>query len=101
MSFLEFTVGKGLSLDQMFIFDETGLYYRYCLLPKTNVFAAFKITADGRKRSQDRVTPGACSNVSGSVTLFLLMIGKSSHHRCFKGINTSMLPFIYVGQRNA
>ena len=62
MSFLEFTVGEGLSLDQMFIFDKTALYYRYCLLPKTNVFAAFKITADGRKRSKDRVTPGACSN---------------------------------------
>ena len=29
------------------------------------------------------------------------MIGKSSHPRCFKDINTSLLPFIYVGQRNA
>ena len=99
MSFREFAVREGLSLDQIFNFDKTGLYYR--LLPERTLATAFAKTADGRKRSKDRVTLGACSNASGSVKLPLFMIGKSSHPRCLKDINTSLLPFIYVGQRNA
>jgi len=41
----------------------------------------------------------ACANVTGSIKLPLLFIGKAKHPRCFKNTNMDSLPVIY--KRNA
>ena len=53
----------------------------------------------GTKKAKERVTINACSNVTGSIKLPLLFIGKSKNPRCFRGINKSTLPVIYRSQK--
>ena len=67
--------------DQIFDCDETGLYYR--LLPQNTLAGSYERRADGRKKSKDRVTVNACANVTRSIKLPLLLIGKAAHPRCF------------------
>ena len=43
----------------------------------------------------------ACANVTGSIKLPLLFIGKSKRPRCFKNTNMDILPVIYRNQKNA
>ena len=69
------------SHDQIFDCDETGLYYR--LLPHNTLAGSYERREDGRKKSKDRVTVNACANVTGSIKLPLLLIGKAAHPRCF------------------
>ena len=38
----------------------------------------------------------ACANVTGSIKLPLLFIGKSKRPRCFKNTNMDSFPVIYV-----
>ena len=99
VSFSQFIKEKSLSLHQIFNSDETGLYFR--LLPDVTLDASFEKTADGRKKTKDRITLNACSNASGTIKLPLHMIGKSQQPRCFKGINMGLLPVNYCGQKNA
>ena len=58
-------------------------------------------SADGRKSQKKRVTINACSNVTGTIKLPLLFIGKSKNPRCFKNINCDNLPVVYTNQSNA
>ena len=90
---------SGYNVDQIFNCDETGLYYR-CLPDKT-LASAFEKRADGRKKAKDRVTVSACANVTGSIKLPLLFIGKAKRPRCFKNTNMDSLPVIYRNQKNA
>ena len=90
---------SGYILDQIFNCDETGLYF-HCLPDKT-LAGAFEKRAEGRKKAKDRVTVNACANVTGSIKLPLLFIGKAKHPRCFKNTNMDSLPVIYRNQRNA
>ena len=90
---------KQLSLDQIFNCDETGLYYR--LLPQATLAMSFEKSADGRKKSKDRITINACSNASGSIKLPLQLIGKARRPRCFRGLDMQLLPVKYAGQTNA
>ena len=69
------------SHDQIFDCDEAGLYY--CLLPQNTLAGSYERRADGRKKSKDRVTVNACANVTVSIKLPLLLIGKAAHLRCF------------------
>ncbi|XP_065896365.1 tigger transposable element-derived protein 2-like [Dysidea avara] len=89
---------SGYSLDQIFNCDETGLYYR-CLPDKT-LASAFEKRAEGRKKAKDHVTANACANLTGSIKLPLLFIGKSKRPRCFKNTYMDSLPVIYRNQKN-
>ena len=42
-----------------------------------------------------------CANVSGTIKLPLLSIGKSKDPRCFKHMNRDNLPVFYCNQSNA
>ncbi len=70
-------------------------------MPQKTLASSFEKCADGRKTQKERVTINACANVSGSIKLPLLMIGKSKNPRCFKNINRDQLPVIYANQKNA
>ena len=95
-SFPEFA--KGYSLDQIFNCDETGLNFR--LLPTKTLAQSFEKSADGRKKSKDRVTLNLCSNASGTIKLPVHLIGKAKKPRCFKGVDMKLLPVHYSGQKN-
>lgn len=86
----------GLSLEQIYNADESGLYWR-CLPEKTLVHADEK-GAPGRKISKDRITFMPCANASGRHKLRLLVIGKSKNPRPFKNIQ---LPVYYRNQKSA
>ena len=71
------------SIEQVFNCAETGLQYR--LLPhKTMVsYSLFEKIAKGREKCEDWVTICACANVTGSIMLPLLIIGKATRLHCF------------------
>lgn len=75
---------EGYSYHQIFNCDETGLQYR--LLPRKTLVSLFEKRADGRKKAKERITVNACANVTGSIKLPLLFIGKAARPRSFKGI---------------
>ena len=90
---------KSPSHNQVFNCDETGLNYR--LLPESTLASSFEKSANGRKKSKDRVTLNVCSNISGNVKLPIHFIGKAQRPRCFKGTRMELLPVKYSGQSNA
>lgn len=53
------------------------------------------------KKAKERVTINACSNVTGSIKLPLLFIGKAKKSRCFRGNDKETLPLVYKNQKNA
>ena len=67
-SFGELTAGY--TLDQIFNFDETGLYYK--MLPRRSLTTTHD-DPTGAKKAKERVTFNACSNVTGSIKLPLLL----------------------------
>ena len=97
--FTEFIEEKGFNLDQIFNCDETGLNFR--LLPNSTLATAFEKSADGRKKSKERVTVNACANASGTIKLPLQLIGKAKRPRCFQRVNMDLLPVQYFAQKNA
>ena len=90
---------KGLTTEQIYNADETGLLWR-CLPDKTLVSCHEK-SAPGFKKSKDRLTILGCTNATGTHKLKPVMIGKFAKPRCFKNVNMDALPVIYKSQRNA
>jgi hypothetical protein len=91
---------ENLVAEQVYNCDETGLYYR--MLPDKTLAAREEKAAPGYKKSKDRVTVMACSNVTGDHKLPLVFIGKSKKPRAFKKVkDMSTLPVSYKNQRNA
>ena len=97
--FTEFIQEKGFNLDQIFNCDETGLNFR--LLPDSTLATAFEKSADGWKKSKERVTVNACANASGTIKLPLQLIGKAKRPRCFQRVNMDLLPVQYFAQKIA
>ena len=62
--------------------------------------SSFEKSADGRKTKKEHVT-NACANVSGSIKLPLLLIGKSKNPRYLKNISHDQFPVKYTNQKNA
>lgn len=62
---------EGYSMKQIFNCDETEL--QFCLLPQKTLASSF----ENGKKGKERVTINACDNVSGSIKLPLLFIGKN------------------------
>ena len=90
---------EGLTLEQVYNCDETGLYYR--MLPTKTLAAKTEKNPAGMKKQKERVTLMACSNATGSHKLPLLFIGKAANPRCFKHVNKAALPVVYKSQKNA
>ena len=83
----------GYKLEQVFNCDESGLYYK--LVPTKTLAAHFEKSIAGRKTQKERVTINACSNVTDTINLPLLFIGKAKNLRCFKHIDVDSLPVVY------
>ena len=97
--FQAFVEKGGYSLHQVFICDETGLYYK--LLPQKSLAPHFEKSADEHKTQRGRVTINACPNASGTIKLPLLLIGKAKNLHCFKNVSRDRLPIFYANQSNA
>lgn len=76
---------KKYDANDIFNADETGLFFK-CLPDKTLAFKNERCS--GGKRSKERLTVMAASNMTGSEKIKLLVIGKSKNPRCFKGIKS-------------
>ncbi len=90
---------KGLTLNQVYNCDETGLFWK--ALPTKTLASAKEAKAPGFKVSKERVTILACSNVTGDHKLRLTMIGKAKNPRAFKGLSQSVFPLWYTHQKKA
>lgn len=95
---------EGLSGDQIYNADETGLNFR--MLPVKSLALRNEKTAPGYKRSKERVTILACSNATGEHKLKLAMIGKAKKPRAFKNVKCTSdgqfdLPVFYRNQSSA
>ena len=89
------TILSRYKLEDIYNADEFGLFYR--MLPaKTMNFKSEKCS--GGKLSKQRITGLAAANAVGD-KLPLLIIGKSTKHRCFK--NIKQLPCVYKSQKKS
>lgn len=89
---------EGLSLEQIYNCDETGLYYR--VLPEKTLAGRSEKEAPGMKNPKEDVTLIACSNATGNHKLPLMIIAKAKKTRCFKNLNMSALPVKYYAQKS-
>lgn len=87
----------GVSPDQIYNADESGLFYK--LMPNKTLVTFKETSAPGRKTSKERFTFLACTNASGQHKLTPLVIGKSVNPRAFKGFDNK--PVIYKGNKSA
>lgn len=79
----------GLTNEQIYNADESGLYYR--LLPDKTYVAATEKTAPGRKIQKERVTFMLCANAEGTHKTTPLVIGKHKKPRTFKDFDNPLL----------
>lgn len=91
---------EGISGDQLFNCDESGLNFK--MLPTSTLASSQEDSAPGYKKKKERVTILACSNVTGTLKLPLCVIGKAVKPRAFKKIKElSTLPVWYRAQKSA
>ncbi|XP_006830915.1 PREDICTED: jerky protein [Chrysochloris asiatica] len=84
----------GLSPEQLYNADETGLFWR-CLPRPTSE----GVPRPGPKQSKDRLTVLMCANAAGSHRVKPLVVGKCSGPRALRGIQH--LPVAYQVQGHA
>lgn len=90
---------EGITLNQIFNADETGLWWR--LMPSKSLVHCGEKQAKNFKKSKDRVTLLGCANASGTCKLPLAFIHKSARPRCFKHMDMNTLPVHYFSQSKA
>ena len=79
--------------------DKTGLYYK--MLPGCTLTTTHNDPSGAKKaKAKERVIINACSNVTGSIKLPLLFIGKAKNPRCFRMFDQATSPVVYRNQRN-
>ena len=77
--------------EDVFNFDETGLYYRALPSKALNV-----VQSKGMKKEKDRVTLGLCANLFGKERLKMIFIHKSARPRCFpRAFDSNILVHYY------
>ena len=69
---------KDYDPEDVFNFDETGLYYR---APPCKTLNIGKVKGS-KKKKKDRITLGLCTNISGKERLKIVFIHKSARPRC-------------------
>lgn len=89
----------GLTPDQIYNADETGLNWRQ--LPTKSYVTHEEKSAPGRKVKKERLTLMPCMNASGSHKLKLLVVGKSKNPRSFKNFKKENMPVVYKNQNRA
>ena len=67
--------------NQGFNCNEISLQYH--LMPQKTLASLFEKLAEGRKKIKRCVTINACANITGSIKLPLIFIGKAACPRCF------------------
>lgn len=92
--FRSLTAEHGLSPEQVYNADETGLLWQ--CLPTASPEGE---TAPGVRQNKDRLTVLVCANATGSHKIKPLVIGKRGGPRAFRGIQH--LPVAYKAQGNA
>jgi hypothetical protein len=92
--FRSLTAEHGLSPEQVYNANETGLFWR--CLPNTSPEGG---TVPSLKQGKDRLTVLMCANATGSHRIKPLAIGKGGGPRAFRGIQH--LPVAYKAQGNA
>lgn len=92
--FRSLTAEHGLSPEQVYNADETGLFWR--CLPSPGMEGG---AGPGLRQNRDRLTVLMCANATGSHRIKPLVVGKCSGPRAFKGIQH--LPAAYKAQGNA
>lgn len=70
---------RGLTGDQIYNADETGLNFR--MLPRKTLVSETESAAPGYKMAKERITILGCSNVTGTHKLKLVAVGKSKNPR--------------------
>lgn len=93
-----FVEKEGLSQDDVYNADETGLNWK--ALPKTS-FVSYQESVEALDSIiyKERVTVMACTNSSGTHKLPILVIEKEKKLQCFKNITS--LPVTYAAQKRA
>lgn len=94
--FLKHVDEVGLTGDQVYNADESGLFWK--LFPRKSYVHQNEASAPGFKVPKDRVTILPCSNATGTHKLKLLVLGKVKNPRPFKNVN---LPVTYKCQNKA
>jgi len=85
---------EGLTPDQVFNADETGLSYR--MTPDRSLAQQSDPNGSvGHKQMKERVTVLLACNWTGSSKLKPLVIGRFENPRCFHHVNKSTLPVTY------
>ncbi|GBN90732.1 Tigger transposable element-derived protein 2, partial [Araneus ventricosus] len=82
--FVSLVETEKLSPEQIYIADETGLFWRY--VPRSTLATADEKDATGVKDSKERITILGCGNAAGSHKTKLFVIGKSAKPRAFKNV---------------
>ena len=73
-----------LSSEQIYIADETALYWHY--VPRKTLTMADERTSAGFKDAKNRLTILGCDNAAGAHKVKFAMTGKSEHPKCLKGV---------------
>lgn len=95
--FSKFIKKEGLTPDQIYNADETGLFWR--CLPRNTFVAPGESQPSGTKEDKQRITLLTCANAAGTHKCKLFVVGKSAHPRSCKGIK--VLPVTYRSSKNA
>ena len=69
--------------------------------PSKTLATLFEIIGKGRKKAKEHMTINACANLTSSIKLPFLLIGKSAHLWCFRGIKHGWPSSYLQSQNNA
>lgn len=89
---------ENYALENVYNADETGLNWK--ALPRKTLASRHELAAPAPKISKDRITALACVIATGSHRFPMLVIGKSKKPRCFKHVNMSAMPIVYISQKS-
>ena len=87
---------KNYKPDDVYNCDETAIYYR--AMPEGTLGQKSE-SISGSKKAKDRITVLVCTNMTGSDKRKLLVLGKSTNPRCFRGAAPTNV--IYDANTNA
>lgn len=87
---------KNFTMHHLYNADESGLLWKD--IPSETLVLSSESEAPGKKKSKERITITACSNLTGTCRIKLQIIGKSQRPRCFQG---RVLPEEMVYEANA
>ncbi|XP_044537936.1 tigger transposable element-derived protein 1-like [Gracilinanus agilis] len=84
---------EGYTLDQIFNFDETGLYYKR--MPRRTYIAKAEKHSPGPKAAKDRLTIMVGANASGDLKLKPVVVYRSANPQALRGIVKASLGVHY------